>query len=151
MCTDENDKLAKSIMEEPLGLINAMLPLRFKFKSESFIYVENKEILGIITIARTSGNPYKINITRLIFKENLYDIGKQLVEFAIHKYGAKGATSFTVTIDECHDELFNLFINGCGFRQCASETLWKIEKPSPEKTNFHWRYAQNSEIGRAHV
>ena len=117
MCTDENDKLAKSIMEEPLGLINAMLPLRFKFKSESFIYVENKEILGIITIARTSGNPYKINITRLIFKENLYDIGKQLVEFAIHKYGAKGATSFTVTIDECHDELFNLFINGCGFRQ----------------------------------
>ena len=145
LCTDENDKLAKSIMEEPLGLINAMLPLRFKFKSASFIYVEGKEILGLITVSRTPGNPYKINITRLIFKENLYDVGKQLVEFVVHKYGAKGAASFTVTIDECHDELFNLFINGCGFRQCASETLWKIEKPTPEKTNFHWRYAQNSD------
>lgn len=145
LCTDENDKLAKSIMEEPLGLINAMFPLSLKFKSESFIYVENKEILGLITICGTPGNPYKINITRLIFKENLYDIGKQLVEFIVHKYGAKGATAFMVTIDECHDELFNLFINGCGFRQCASETLWKIEKPTPQKADFHWRYAQNSD------
>ena len=50
LCTDENDKLAKSIMEEPLGLINAMLPISFKFKSESFIYVEGKEILGLITV-----------------------------------------------------------------------------------------------------
>lgn len=145
LCTDENDKLAKSIVEEPLGLINAMFPLSLKFKSESFIYVEDKEILGLITICGTPGNPYKINITRLIFKENLYDIGKQLVEFIVHKYGAKGATSFMVTIDECHDELFNLFINGCGFRQCASETLWKIEKPTPQKVDFHWRYAQNSD------
>lgn len=145
LCNDDNDKLAKSIMEEPIGLVNAMLPLSLKFKSESFILVENHEILGLITTIKTPGNPYKINITRLIFKENLYDVGKQLVEFIIQKFGAKGATSFTVTIDECHDELFNLFINGCGFRQCASETLWKIEKPTPEKSPLHWRYAQNSD------
>lgn len=145
LCNDENDKLAKTIMEEPIGLLNTILPLQLKFKSESFILVENHEILGLITTARTAGNPYKINITRLIFKENLYDAGKQLVEFVIQKFGAMGATSFAVTIDECHDELFNLFINGCGFRQCASETLWKIEHPTPEKSDFHWRYAQNSD------
>lgn len=145
LCTDENDKLAKSLMEEPLGFINAILPLSMKFKSESFILIDNNEILGLITTIRTPGNPYKINITRLIFKENLYDIGKYLVGFIIQKFGEKGATSFTVTIDECHDELFNLFINGCGFRQCASETLWKIEKPAPEKSSIKWRYAQNSD------
>lgn len=145
LCTDENDKLAKSLMEEPIGYINALLPLSLKFKSESFILVENHEILGLITTIRTPGNPYKINITRLIFKENLYDIGKKLVEFVIEKFGSKGATSFTVTIDECHDELFDLFINGCGFRQCASETLWKIEKPIPEKSDLKWRYAQDSD------
>ncbi len=145
LCNDENDKLAKSLMEEPIGYINALLPLQFKFKSESFILVDNNEILGLITTIRTPGNPYKINITRLIFKENLYDIGAKLVEFIIQKFGGKGATSFTVTIDECHDELFNLFINRCGFRQCASETLWKIEKPMPQKPNIHWRYAQDSD------
>lgn len=145
LCNDENDKLAKSIMEEPFGLLNAMLPLSMKFKSESFILIDENEILGLITTAKTPGNPYKINITRLIFKENFYGVGKQLVEFIIHKFGGKGASSFTVTIDECHDELFNLFINGCGFRQCSSETLWKIEKPVPEKTDFSWRYAQSSD------
>lgn len=145
LCTDENDKLAKSLMEEPIGFINAMLPLEMKFKSESFILVDNNEILGLITTAKTPGNPYKINITRLIFKENLYGIAKQLVEFVVQKFGGKGATSFSVTIDECHDELFNLFINGCGFRQCASEILWKIEKPVPEKSDLKWRYAQRSD------
>ena len=145
LCNDENDKLAESIMEEPFGFINAMLPLPLKFKSESYILINQNEILGLITTARTPGNPYKINITRLIFKENLYEVAKQLVEFVIQKLGGKGATSFTVTIDECHDELFNLFINGCGFRQCASEILWKIDKPIPQKSNLKWRYAQNSD------
>ncbi|MGN0030736.1 MAG: hypothetical protein ACI37Q_02135 [Candidatus Gastranaerophilaceae bacterium] len=145
LCNDESDKLARSITEEPLGLFNAMLPLQFKFKSESFILIDKNEILGLITTSKTPGNPYKINITRLIFKENLYEIGQQLIEFVIQKYGGKGATSFTATIDECHDELFNLFINGCGFRQCASETLWKSQKPMPEKSDLKWRYAQNSD------
>ncbi len=145
LCTDENDKLAKSIVEEPLGLFNAMLPLRLKFKSESFILIENKEIMGLITVATTAGNPYKINITRLIFKDNKYEIGKRLVDFVIQKMGGKGANTFHVIVDECHNELFDLFINGCGFRQCSSETLWKIEKPIPQKTNLKWRYAQNSD------
>lgn len=145
LCNDENDKIAKSILEVPVSFVNAMLPLSLKFQSESFILLENNEILGLITTAKTPGNPYKINITRLVFKENLYEVGKQLVEFIIQKFGGKGATSFAVTIDECHDELFNLFINGCGFRQCASETLWEIEKPTPEKSDYHWRYAQNSD------
>ena len=145
LCSDENDKLAKSIMEEPVGILNAILPLSMKFKSESFILVDDEEILGIITTIRTPGNPYKINITRLIFKENLYEVGKQLVEYVIQKFGGLGATSFMVTIDECHDELSNLFINGCGFRQCASETLWKIERPTPQKPDKNWRYAQNSD------
>ena len=145
LCTDDNDKLEKSLAEEPIGFLNAMLPLKLKFKSEAFILIDKHEILGLITTVRTPGNPYKINITRLIFKDNMYEIGKGLVKYVMEKFGEKGATSFTVTIDECHDELFNLFINGCGFRQCASETLWKIEKPTPKTPHLHWRYAQNSD------
>lgn len=145
LCPDDNDKLAKSIMEEPLGIINAMLPLTLKFKSESFILIEDKEVLGLITTIKTAGNPYKINITRLIFKENMYDVGQKLVEFVVHKLGAKGATTFAVMIDDCHEELFNLFINGCGFRLCSSEVLWKTDKPIPEKNELNWRYAQNSD------
>jgi len=145
LCNDDSDKLAKNLMEEPLGIINAIMPLSMKFRSESFILIEDKEILGLITAVCTPGNPYKINITRLIFKENRYEIGKQLVEFLIQKMGGKGANNFNVVIDECHNELFDLFVNGCGFRQCSSETLWKIEHPVPEKTDLNWRYAQSSD------
>ena len=78
----------------------------------------------------------------------MYDIGKSLIEFVVQKFGGKGADTFTVTIDECHEELFNLFINGCGFRQCASETLWKIEKPTPALSKYKLNNAQNSDAKR---
>lgn len=145
LCNDDNDKMTKNLAQDSISLVNGILPLSLKFKPESFILVEDKEILGLITVVCTAGNPYKINITRLIFKDNRYDIGKNLVDFVIQKIGAKGATTFVVTIDECHEELFDLFVNGCGFRQCSSETLWKIEKPIPQKTGLKWRYAQNSD------
>ena len=145
LCNDENDKTAKSLITAPVSFLNAMLPLNLKFQPESYIYIDKGEILGLITISQTPGNPYKISITKLIFKDNMYEVGQQLVNFVVQKYGGKGATSFFVTIDECHDELFNLFIKGCGFRQCASEKLWKIDKPAPEKSDYHWRYAQNSD------
>ena len=64
LCNDENDKTAKSLINAPVSFLNAMLPLNLKFQPESFILVENHEILGLITIAQTQGNPYKINITK---------------------------------------------------------------------------------------
>lgn len=145
LCDDDNDKFGKKLSEVPLGFVNALLPINFKFKSESFILIEKGEILGLIAVSYTRGNHFKVKITKLIFKENNYEIGKQLVDFVIQKIGAKGATTFVVMVDECHEELFDLFINGCGFRQCSGETLWKIENPVVQKTNFRWRYAQNSD------
>lgn len=98
LCTDENEKNTKSLIHAPVSLLNAMLPLKFKFQPESFILVENDEILGMITTSQKPGNPYKINITRLIFKENLYEVGQQLVNFIVQKFGGKGATSFLLQL-----------------------------------------------------
>ena len=117
--SDDGSKYSRALNVEAFIMLHAILPLKYKFLPESFILLENKEILGLITVVPTGGNPYKINITRLIFKQNLYDAGKQLVEFVIARYGAKGATSFAVTVDQSHDELINLFMQGCGFRQCS--------------------------------
>ena len=143
---DINDKFLKAISEEPAGILNSILPLKFKFKSESYILLEEDEILGIITIAPTGGNPYKINITRLIFKQNLYDVGKQLVEFIIARYGAKGAVTFNVIVDQSHDELINLFMEGCGFRHCSFENLWKLDNFIPQTHDTApFRHCQNSD------
>jgi len=126
--SNESEQFQKAFLNEPFGMINSVLPLKYKFLSESYILLDGKEILALITIEPAIGNPYKINITKLVFQNNLYDAGKQLIDFVISKYSAKGATSFSVAVDECHDELLKLFIDGCGFRHCASETLWKAEQ-----------------------
>lgn len=123
----EGEFFAKAFLNTPFGLINSILPLKYKFLNESYILLDGKEILGLITIEPALGNPYKINITRLVLQNNMYDAGKQLIDFVTSKYSAKGASAFIVSVDECHDELLRLFTDGCGFRQCASETLWKIE------------------------
>ncbi len=130
----ENDKLLKVIVEEPMGILNHFLPLKFKFKPESYILIEDDEILGMITVESTSGNPYKINITRLIFKNDFYNIGKQLIDYIVAKYGARGANSFIVFVDQSHDELCTLFVKGCGFRQCSYENLWKLDNFVPQTT-----------------
>ena len=113
LCNDDSDKIAKNLMEEPLGIINAMMPLSMKFRSESFILIEDKEILGLITAVCTAGNPYKINITRLIFKENRYEIGKQLVEFLIQSYGIKDTVSILEEIEDLN--IYDLHGGNYGF------------------------------------
>ena len=142
----DNEKISKGLSNEAFGLIHGLLPLKYRFLPESYILLEKKEILGLITVVPTNGNPYKINITRLIFQQNMYDVGKRLVEFVIARFGAKGATSFKVTVDQSHEELLNLFMQGCGFRQCSYENLWKLDNFKPEtndKANF--RCCQNSD------
>lgn len=142
----DNEKISGDITAETLLMFHHLLPLKYKFLPETYILLENKEILGLITVAPKNGNPYKINITRLIFKQNLYDIGKQLVEFVIARYGAKGAVSFKVTVDQSHDELLQLFMQGCGFRQCSYENLWKLDNFKPQtKNKSNFRCCQNSD------
>ncbi len=126
--------------------LQSVFPLKYKFMPESYLYLDNNEILGIITVLPTRGNESKINITKLVFKQNDFEVGKQLVDYIISNYGAKGAASFHVTVDQSHDELINLFLNGCGFRHCSYENLWKIADFTPENQNqANFRYCQNSD------
>ena len=143
---DDSDRFTKELRNEVVRILHYCFPLKYKFLPESYVLLEKDEILGLITVIPTMGNPYKISITRLIFQNNLYDVGKQLVEFVIAKYGALGAVSFSVTVDNSHDELFRLFINECGFRHCSCENLWKIEKfNSVEHNVAPFRVCQNSD------
>ena len=125
---DDSDRFTKELKSEAVRLLHSCFPLKYKFLPESYVLTVNSEILGMITVLPTMGNPYKIIITRLIFQNNLYDVGKQLVEFVVARYGAMGAVSFSVSVDNSHEELFDLFLNGCGFRHCSCENMWKAEK-----------------------
>ena len=123
---DEAEKFVKKLISTSCDIFHYWLPLKMKFLTESYVLVDEKDLHGMISVIPASGNPYKINITKLLFKKDYYDIGKHLVEFIISRFGAKGAQTFIAAVDESHDELLKLFIDGCGFRKCASEELCRI-------------------------
>jgi len=113
-------------MNFPLNIIHDLLPLDLKFLQESYVIEEDKDIVGMISVSPTAGNPFKLTISRLFLKPNCFNAGKQLIEFVISKYGANGARTFIATINDSYGELLQLFADGCGFRQCSSEQLWKM-------------------------
>lgn len=123
----EAEKFTKRLINTSCDLFHYWLPLKMKFMAESYVLVDDeKNIHGMISVIPMNGNPYKINIIKLLFKKEYYDIGKHLVEVIVARFGAKGAQTFIVSVDESHDELLKLFIDGCGFRKCASESLWRV-------------------------
>jgi len=126
--------------------LHNLLPLGLKFLPESYVIEENKDILGMVTVSPTAGNPFKLVISRLFLEHDYFNAGKQLIEFVISKYGAKGASTFVAKIDDSYDELLHLFADGCGFRQCSSEQLWKMNDIRLSKTdNTFFRPFKNSD------
>lgn len=146
LSTDAANSYTKVLMNTPFSFLHNLLPLKLKFLPESFVLVENKDIIGMITVIPSVGNSYRINISRLFLEQNYFNAGKQLVEFIIAKFGAKGANTFMVSIDDSYDELLQLFTEGCGFRQCSSEQLWKMEEIRfTDSNNTFFRPFKNSD------
>lgn len=146
LSSDAVNRYTKVFMSFPFYLFHSLLPLNLKFLPESYIIEENKEIIGMITVSPNAGNPFKLNISRLFLEQDYFNAGKQLIEFVISKYGAKGASTFIAKIDDSYDELLELFAEGCGFRQCSSEQLWKMDTIRFSKTdNTFFRPFKNSD------
>lgn len=127
LSSDVINYYTKTFMNTPINFFHDFLPYRFKFLPESYVIEENKDIIGMVTVSPTAGNPFRLIISRLFLEHDYFNSGKQLVDFVVAKYGAKGVSSFLSIIDDSSTELLHLFIDGCGFRHCSSEQLWRLE------------------------
>lgn len=86
----------------------------------------NDNLKGLISVKAQTGNPYKWQIKRLFLAPNCHEEGKQLIEYIIAKFGARGVDTFYASVNDSQDELIDLFVKGCGFRFCSSEALWEV-------------------------
>lgn len=127
----------KSFIPFPLNCINSILPLRFRRLTESFVSIEDKQINGMISLKPQQGNHFAWKICKLFLNKNSYYTGSQLIGYAIARFGALGANTFTVKVDHDMDELLELFSKACGFRVCSSEQLWKMEEISLAKNTIN--------------
>lgn len=114
------------VLKEIFCLGQSFLPLKLKFLPETFVCFDKSELKGVISVRPAYGNPERINILQLVFVNNDYNIGKELVNFIVEYYGRLGAKTFKVVIDDTQKELEDLFMHGCGFRCGSWENLWDI-------------------------
>lgn len=118
----------RSYLPFPLNFINRVLPLCFKFAPDSYVAIDEEKLCGLIMMKPQERNPQSWRISKLFLDENRYDAGRQLVSFVIAKYGALGANTFTVKVEDTNEELLELFSKGCGFRACGSEQIWELQE-----------------------
>ena len=121
-----NDTYISKIMYNPFLLLHHFLPLRFKFLPESFVLKDNKEVKGLITVAPTRSKNRRVEIQKLLFEENSYHYAAELVQYAVVRYKAAGASSVIVKVDDYLPELLSMFVNKCGFSQISYEKLWRV-------------------------
>ena len=97
-----------------------------KFTETYVVSDNNFNLKGLVSVRAQRGNPYKWQIKRLFLSENSHEEGKQLIEYIIAKFGARGVDTFYVSVNDSQTELIDLFIKGCGFRFCSCESLWDV-------------------------
>lgn len=142
---NNRDHYINSIMFNPLIPLHHLLPLRFKFLPESYVLKDKKEIKGLITVAPSRCPMRKMEIQRLFFEENGYDIAGELIQFVVSKYKAMGTASFIVKVDDYMPELLKLFVSKCGFSQISYEKLWKINRVNDKFDKKKFRLFRNSD------
>lgn len=106
---------------------NFLYNVHFRLAPETYVVSDNnKNLKGVISVKAQTGNPYKWQIKRLFLDKTSYQEGKQLVDYIIAKFGARGVDTFYVCFDDNQTELIDLFIKGCGFRMCSTESMWYV-------------------------
>lgn len=140
------DNYLCGIMFNPFIMLHHLLPLRFKYLPESYVLQDKKEIKGLITVAPNRSVQKKVEIKKLFFEEKAYEYAYDLVQYAVSRYKAMGATSVVVKVDDYLPELTTLFVSKCGFSQISYEKLWRITKFSEVKYDKNnYRYFRNSD------
>ena len=140
-----NDTYINHIMFSPLISLHHILPLKFKYLPESYVLKEGKEIKGLVTVAPSRHRARQMEIQRLLFEENSYDVASELIQYVVSKYKAMGTASFIVRVDDYLPELVRVFIARCGFSQISYEKLWNIKKVAGDYNPKLFREFENSD------
>ena len=135
---DEKISYSGTILGGLVDIFQDFMPLALRKSPESYIVVnENNDVKAFITIEVTKGNKHKWFVKQLFLDKNSFDEGKQLIGYVVAKYGALGADTFCVLIDENDETSAELFSKRCGFRLCSREVVWH----APDfdlNTNYNW-------------
>jgi ribosomal protein S18 acetylase RimI-like enzyme len=103
----------------PFQGISQALPMHLQFLPSIFVAAAKQKVLGLIWLNRDGQCPHRWRIEHLILdpEASSYDIGTQLVNYVINRYGGEGVQTFLAYVDHYYRTGLDL-LKTCGFRQC---------------------------------
>jgi len=135
---DEKISYSGTVCGGVLDIFQDLMPLALRKSPESYIVInDNNDVKAFITVEVTKGNRHKWFIKQLFLDKNSFDEGKQLIGYIVAKYGALGADTFCVLIDENDETSAELFSKRCGFRLCSREVVWHASELDLN-TKYKW-------------
>ncbi len=122
----------------PMNRISLLLPLNMQFMPAIFVAVSRDKVLGLIWMSRDGQHARRWKIDQLIMDPDAfsYDVGTQLVNYVINRYGGEGVQTFLAYVDQHYTSGLGL-LKSCGFRRCSRVhyfshgTPSSLELPSP--------------------
>jgi ribosomal protein S18 acetylase RimI-like enzyme len=114
----------------PLHRLSQLLPLNLQFMPAIFVAAAQNKVLGLIWLSRDGRHSRRWKIDHLILDPESfsYDVGTQLVNYVINRYGGEGVQTFLAYVDQYYNTGLGL-LKSCGFRRCGR--LHYFSHPNP--------------------
>lgn len=137
----------------PVHRLSQLLPLTLQFMPAIFVAVSNEKVLGLIWLSRDGQHSRRWKIDHLILDPDSfsYDVGTQLVNYVINRYGGEGVQTFLAYVDQYYSTGLGL-LKACGFRRCGRQQYFSHRNPATLKlepvTLEGLRESVNSDAGK---
>lgn len=107
---------------------NIFLPMPFKKFPYIYVAIQEGEIIGAIVLIQDGKKTKRWKIARVITAVDNFEASLNLIEFAVHHFGAKGIETFLTYVDYSYENLLDVFQNHCNFRRCLDMEIWEVPK-----------------------
>jgi GNAT superfamily N-acetyltransferase len=118
----------------PLHRISQLLPLTWQFLPAIFVAASQSKVLGLIWLSKDGAQSHRWKIEHLILDPETcaYDVGAQLVNYVINRFGGEGVQTFLAYVDQ-YDNTGLALLKSCGFRRCGKKHAFVHIAPSQLK------------------
>lgn len=115
----------------PMHRLSQLLPLNLQFMPAIFVAVSRDKVLGLIWLSKDGRHHRRWRIDHLILDPDSfsYDVGTQLINYVINRYGGDGVQTFLAYVDQYYNTGLGL-LKSCGFRRCGRLHYFSHQNPT---------------------
>ncbi len=118
----------------PIHVVSQLLPPQWQFVPAIYVAASRDRVLGLIRLSQDGARKTRWQIEEVIIdpEASSYDVGTQLVNYVINRYGGGGVQTFIARVfsglDTTQDVALGLF-KSCGFRHCSRIHYFTHQRP----------------------